>query len=140
MAVAPQTSLPQWAINALIWCCLAVSSIFLGCFGWFLKTQILRVKKLEENQSLFATAVSVKALELQMAPMISRNEFMAHIKQMREESDDKFEQLRDDRQRMHQENLDNNKRLQDALAASSEIVRGDIRGIHGRIDDVFKAI
>ncbi|MDP9089189.1 MAG: hypothetical protein M3O26_10680 [Pseudomonadota bacterium] len=140
MAVEPQNSLPQWAINALIWFALLVTSVCTGSFGWFLRKYILKVDNLEKRQQSFATAESVDALELRMAPMISRAELVAHLTQMRDESDKRFEQLRDDRQRQHQENLENGKALREELADNSAAIRNDLRAVHIRVDDIFKTI
>ena len=131
MAVDAQSSLPQWIISPLVWILVFFASLITGSVGWLWRAVWLRLTTVETG---------IKDLELRMAPLISRTELLAHLKQMREESDQRFGILREDYQRTHQENLDSRKQLRQEIVDNGAAVRGDIRGVHARIDDVFKTI
>jgi len=123
---SPHEALPQWAVNIVVWACLVLSAGFTGLLGWFLRKYSLKIELLEKNQKLFATMDSVARMQLQIAPLISRTEFLAHLQQMREDNDRRNEQMREDRLQMHKENRDDNAAL-----------RADVRAVHSRVDELF---
>lgn len=134
----PPAPWPQWLISPLAWVLALFATLIIGGAGWFWRVVWLRVTTVEG--AVKDLALKHKDLQLEMAPLISRNELVAHLTQMREESDAKFSQLRDDRQRMHQEHLDRAEQLREQIVENGNAVRADIRSVHARIDDVFKTI
>lgn len=120
MAVETSTSLPQWAINALIWAVVAVVSLFTGILGWFTRKYIIKVDFLAEKHasypSTYATIEMVNAMEEKLSALVSRAELVAYMQQMR-----------DDQLRLHKENLDN-----------GMATRTDIRAVHERVDALFR--
>lgn len=115
-----ESALPQWAIDSLVWMALVLSAGFTAILGWFLRKYIRKIDVLEENQKKFATAESVAQMELRMSPMISRTEFLAHLQQLREDTEKRNDQMREDRQRMHQEN------------------QNSLSNLHKRVDQLFQ--
>jgi hypothetical protein len=122
VSVESEVTLPPWAIKALIWIVIAITSLFTGTYGWLFRDVMRRVKMLESNEKNHASVLSVAALEVR-----SRTELLAYLKQMREDQDQLNAQVRDDRQRLHQENRDDNAAL-----------RSDVRAVHARVDELFK--
>lgn len=120
MSGQAESSLPQWAIDTLVWMALILSTGFTALLGWFLRKYTRKIDVLEENQKLFATQESVDQMELRISPMISRVEFLAYIQQMRDDADKRNDQMRDDRQRMHQEN------------------QSSLSNLHKRVDQLFQ--
>lgn len=116
----PESSLPQWAIDSLVWMALVLSAGLTTMLGWFLRKYIRKIDVLEENQKKFATVESVAQMELRMSPMISRTEFLAHLQQLREDTEKRNDQMREDRQRMHQEN------------------QNSLSNLHKRVDQLFQ--
>ena len=57
----------------------------------------------------------------------------------REELDRKFDVLRDDRQRMHQENLDNMREIRRTLVEGQQETGTEIRELNRRVDDTLRA-
>lgn len=57
----------------------------------------------------------------------------------REELETKFEVLRDDRQRMHQENLDNMREIRSTIVDGQKETSKDIRDLNRRVDDTLRA-
>jgi hypothetical protein len=128
-----QSSLPQWAINALVWICLALSGAFIGSLGWILRKYTRKVDDLENLTKTFATTQDVLAIEMRIAPMVSRAELLAHLQQMREDNAARDKRMQDERERMHQENKAGTAGLREELREA----RADVREIHKRIDDVL---
>lgn len=120
MSGQPESSLPQWAIDSLVWMALVLSAGLTTMLGWFLRKYIRKIDVLEENQKKFATVESVAQMELRMSPMISRTEFLAHLQQLREDTEKRNDQMREDRQRMHQEN------------------QNSLSNLHKRVDQLFQ--
>lgn len=58
----------------------------------------------------------------------------------REELEAKFEVLRDDRQRMHQENLDNMREIRQTIVAGQTETSTDIRELNRRVDDTLRVV
>lgn len=130
---AEQTSLPQWAINGLVWGCLALSGGFIALLGWFLRKYTRKVDELEKLTKTFVTGEQMVAIDLRIAPMVSRVELLAHLEQMREDNATRDRRMQEDRERMHQENKAGTAALRDELKEA----RTDVRAIHQRIDDVL---
>jgi hypothetical protein len=120
MSVDTSASLPQWAVNALIWFALVVAGSFITLFGWIQRKYIVKVdshgEQLGKLASIFATLEVVDEMDGKIIGLVSRSELLAYMKDLREE------QLR-----MHKENLDN-----------SHATRSDIRSVHERVDDIFR--
>lgn len=55
----------------------------------------------------------------------------------RDDLDKKFDQMREDRQRMHQDNLRSLEQIRNVIANGQTNTGNDIRAIHSRIDDVL---
>jgi uncharacterized membrane protein (Fun14 family) len=144
---SPDGSLPQWAVNALIWIVVAIVGLFTAVIGWFTRKYVVKVDKLEEKHAnlatVFATIAEVdsldekhatamasltKLLDEKIPAMMPRLEFIAFMKQMRDDEERRYEQSRQDRQRQHQEGLDNDAQL-----------RSDIRAVHQRVDAVLSS-
>lgn len=120
MAVETSTSLPQWAINALIWVVVSVVGLFTGILGWFTRKYIIKVDAHAEwiasCPAKYATIEMVNAMEEKLPALVSRAELVAYMQQMRE-----------DQLRLHKENLDN-----------GMATRTDIRAVHERVDALFR--
>ena len=114
--------LPQWAVNGLIWVVVTTSSIITGVLGWFTRKYIVKVDRLEEHQGKFATKVAMAELEQRIPGLVSRTEFLSYMSQLRDETEKRNDQMRDDRARMHRENIDS------------------IHAVHTRVDDLFKEL
>lgn len=99
----------------------------LGTVGaWIVAHYVKKIDDIEKEKAGFsetyATRAQVADLELRMAQTVSRNELAMHMTKLSEE-----------RQRMHEENLD---RLNRVSADVSE-TRDDIRAVHSRIDELL---
>jgi hypothetical protein len=120
MAIDNATPLPQWAIQILSWFALAVSGIFIGVYGWIQRKYVLKVDRhetaLDLMASTYATIKMVNEMEDKIPSLVTRIELMAFMQDMKEE-----------RLRMHKENLDN-----------GMATRGDIRAVHERVDALFR--
>ena len=57
----------------------------------------------------------------------------------REELDNKFEEMRDERQRMHEENVTNIRELRSTIVAGQTATGNDIRSLHQRIDETMRS-
>lgn len=135
-------SLPQWAVNTVVWCAVLLVSILVGSYGWFVRRLIGKQdeheKKLAAHEREFATKNSVKVLADDMKEFVTKPDLAAIVRQMSEAADHRHKEQREDRLRMHQQNLDANKELREDLQTRDEGIRDDIRGVHGRIDELFK--
>lgn len=130
MSVDTPSSLPPWAISALIWICIGLTTISGGTGGWLFKKVWRKVEELEKASAHFATKSEVAQVALQIAPMVSRAELLAHLEQMRDDNAARDRRMQEDRERMHREN-------QAAINGVREDVkeaRSDVRAIHQRID------
>jgi hypothetical protein len=120
MAIDNVTPLPQWAIQILSWFALAVSGIFIGVYGWIQRKYVLKVDRhetaLDLMASTYATIRMVNEMEEKIPSLVTRIELMAFMQDMKEE-----------RLRMHKENLDN-----------GMATRSDIRAVHERVDALFR--
>jgi hypothetical protein len=114
------STLPQWAINCLIWVAVAIVGLYTGFVGWFTRKYIIKVDFNSEAIAAFpanyATIEMVTDMEDKLPGLVSRTELVSYMQQMR-----------DDQLRMHRENLDN--------GAST---RADIRAVHERVDALFR--
>jgi len=120
MAIENTTPLPPWAIQVLSWFALAVSGIFIGIYGWIQRKYVIKVDVHEvligQLASTYATIKMVNAVEDKIPGLVTRIELMAFMQEMKEE-----------RLRMHKENLDN-----------GMATRSDIRAVHERVDALFR--
>lgn len=120
MAIDNSTPLPPWAIQILSWFALAVSGIFIGIYGWIQRKYVVKVdshdKVIESLGSIYATIRMVNDVEEKIPSLVTRIELMAFMQDMKEE-----------RLRMHKENLDN-----------GMATRSDIRAVHERVDALFR--
>jgi hypothetical protein len=120
MAIDTTASLPPWAIQILSWFALAVSGIFVGIYGWIQRKYVVKVdshdKVIESLASVYATIEMVANMEDKIPSLVTRIELMAFMQDMKEE-----------RLRMHKENLDN-----------GMATRTDIRAVHERVDALFR--
>ena len=120
MAIDATASLPPWAIQILSWFALAVSGIFVGIYGWIQRKYVVKVdsheKVIESLSSVYATIEMVANMEDKIPSLVTRIELMAFMQDMKEE-----------RLRMHKENLDN-----------GMATRTDIRAVHERVDALFR--
>lgn len=130
----PDHQLPPWAISGLLWLCLALFGIVSTAFRWIFGGLHRRMKDLETAQKKMATSASVTALEMRVAPLVSRSELLAYMKQMRDDSDERFTQLTADRKSMHEQNSE---RIDNVNANVSE-ASSNIRALSARIDRILE--
>jgi hypothetical protein len=120
MEVDSGTPLPPWAIQILSWFALAVSGIFIGIYGWIQRKYVVKVdnhdKVIESLASVYATIQMVSEVEEKIPSLVTRIELMAFMQDMK-----------DERLRMHRENLEN-----------GMATRTDIRAVHERVDALFR--
>jgi hypothetical protein len=120
---ASESAIPQWAIDLLVWIALAVIGLFTGVIGWFTRKYIVKVDVHSDLigaiSATYATIKMVNAMEEKIPSMVSRAEFLAYMRDFRE-----------DQLRMHKDNLDSSKTTRDEI-------REDIRAVHQRVDDIF---
>lgn len=106
--------------------------------SWVFTKLYGKVDVLAENQKHFASVESVVHLEARVLPLVSRTELLAYMAQMRDDAEKRNDQMREDRQRMHQENLDSIKSVRTDISELREAVREDVSGVHSRVDDLFR--
>lgn len=130
----PNSVLPQWAVNLLTWFAVTILSLFTLTIGWFTRKYIVKVdnheKTLGKIPSTYATILSVAAVDKRLDESIpglaTKLELIAYMRQMEENFERRHQETREDRKRMHEENLENNLALRD-----------DVRAVHSRVDQVF---
>ena len=98
----------------------------LGAFGtWLLNDFRQRINGITKSQQKLAT--EQQAMAIHHSACVTRDEL-----------DKKFEVLRDDRQRMHQENLDSIRELRTTIVTSNNQTSEQVRDVHSRIDELMR--
>ena len=117
-----QTTALNWAAEIII----GLASVIYTISAWVVVHFIKKVDKIEESNRKYAlreeVAKEVASLELRMAEVVSRRELAAAMMTLSE-----------DRQRMHEENIDHLNRMGDDVSEG----RADIRSVHKRIDELL---
>ena len=106
----------QWIINTLLGAVSTLTTVLMGFGAYFLNLYRKKVDSLEDGQLDFASQVKLVALEQQVATLATRQELITCMNQ-----------VRDDHQRMHKENLD-----------SLREMREDFRNVNNRIDSIVR--
>jgi hypothetical protein len=130
-APPPDSALPPWAVDALVWIALAILGLFTGIIGWFTRKYITLVdshaKLIGSMSATYATIEMVNDMEDKIPELVTRTELVSYMRQMKEDAEDRREQDRQEALRMHKENLDN-----------GMATRTDIRAVHERVDALFR--
>lgn len=123
----------QSVINWIGGVALGLLGVLYALTAWVFVEYVNRVKKLEikaeefvpdsDLRDTYATRQEITALAVLVAQNVSRQELALHM-----------ESLKVDRQRMHDENLTRLGNVGDDVRE----LRGDIRSVHERIDEVVK--
>jgi hypothetical protein len=136
----PPPEIPSWAVSGLIWIFVALGGVVVTVIGWLQRMHILTTKEhskqiseLKSKQETFATVTAMNELEQRIPSLVTRTELVAYMAQLREDTEKRSDQMREDRLRMHDEN-------QKGIAAVVEqvgAVRTDIRAVHARVDTLY---
>jgi hypothetical protein len=112
-------TVPQWAVNFLIWIAVAFVGLLTGVIGWFTRKYIVKVDEhaqlIGAMSATYATIERVNEMEDKIPALVSRSEFLAYMKDFRE-----------DQLRMHADNL-----------KAAGLTREDIARVHERVDGLY---
>jgi hypothetical protein len=103
-----------------------VLGLLVGLIAWVGEVYRRRVDSHQQLLSNFVNRKELEAWEQKVANLITRAEFLAHMRQLSDETDRRNVQTREEHMRMHEQNVSNNLAL-----------REDIRSVHSRIDELF---
>lgn len=113
MDVPPPDPNSDWLVHLLLWACNGLVVTVLAVGGFVMNLYRQKVDDLEKVNNNYVS---------------------------REELDERFQVLRDDRQRMHQENLDNLGSIRQTIENGQAENRVDIRDLNHRFDDNLRAL
>lgn len=134
MAIDPQVPSSQGFINAALAAISLLSSSLGGVFFWLLRRHVNRVDKIETALSELAPLEQLIALELRVSETVSRKELVAYLTQLRNDSLQRENRMREDRLMMHRENQDRFKEMRDNLDSIRSDVREDLGELNRRIN------